>query len=146
MYVISKCLLGHNCKYDGGNNKNEEVIEFCRTHSYIAVCPETAGGLPAPRRAAEIRGECVIDREGRDLTHNFREGAYTCFLACLQEAVARGELIEGAILKANSPSCGYGEIYDGTFSGKLKEGNGIFAQILENDKIRIITEKEKIEW
>ena len=68
------------------------------------------------------------------------------FLACLQEAVARGELIEGAILKANSPSCGYGEIYDGTFSGKLKEGNGIFAQILENDKIRIITEKEKIEW
>ena len=146
MYVISKCLLGHNCKYDGGNNRNEAVIEFCRTHSYIAVCPETAGGLPAPRPPAEIRGKRVVDKEGRDLTFNFREGAYGSFLDCLQEAAAREEHIDGAILKANSPSCGYGQIYDGTFSGKLKAGNGIFAQILENDNIAIITEKEKIKW
>ena len=146
MFIISKCLLGENCKYDGGNNRNEKVIEFCKEHSYIAVCPEAAGKLPCPRPPAERLGEKVIDKEGKDVTHNFQEGAYRCFLECLQKAVRRGERLDGAILKANSPSCGYREIYDGTFTGTLVEGNGVFAQIVENDNIEIITEKENIKW
>lgn len=83
------------------------------------------------KTSAERSGEKVIDKEGKDVTHNFQEGAYRCFLECLQEAVRRGERLDGAILKANSPSCGYREIYDGTFTGTLVEGNGVFAQIVE---------------
>ena len=146
MYIISKCLLGENCKYDGGNNRDEKVIEFCKTHSYIAVCPEMAGGLSCPRPSAERKGDEVIDEEGNNLTYKFRRGTYTAFLECLQEAVKRGERLDGAILKAHSPSCGFGEIYDGTFSGKLVKGNGVFAEALNTDNIAIITEKENIKW
>ena len=75
MFIISKCLLGENCKYDGGNNRNEKVIEFCKEHSNKALCPEAAGKHPCPRPPAERLGEKVIDKEGKDVTHNFQEGA-----------------------------------------------------------------------
>ena len=146
MFIVSKCLLGENCKYNGGNNRNEKVIEFCKTHSYIAVCPEETAKLPCPRPPAEKKGDKIIDKEGKDLTYDFRQGALRAFLACLQEAVERDERFEGAILKANSPSCGHGQIYDGTFTGTLTEGNGVFADIVETDNIKIITEKEITKW
>lgn len=146
MYIVSGCLLGHNCKYNGGNNANEEVIKFCETHRHVAVCPECAGKLPTPRPPAEIRGQRVINIEGKNVTEEFRTGAEISLNTALQLARITGEEIEGAILKANSPSCGYGQIYDGTFTGTLVEGNGIFAEMLHGEGIEIITEKETIKW
>lgn len=138
MYIVSRCLLGIDCKYDGGNNKNDEVIEFCRTHDYVTVCPETAAGLGAPREPAEIVpvGDeyfKVMDRKGRDLTRAFDEGAKLSLNSVLVEhgSRVRGTCkVEGAILKANSPSCGTGAVYDGSFTGNLTGGNGIFADKL----------------
>jgi uncharacterized protein YbbK (DUF523 family) len=138
MYIVSRCLLGCNCKYNGGNNRNEDVIEFCRTHDYITVCPEPAAGLPAPRQPAEIVPVedgyfKVLDREGNDLTRAFDYGAELSLKSALVEhgSRVRGTCrIEGAILKANSPSCGSGFIYDGTFSGRLTGGNGMFTDKL----------------
>jgi uncharacterized protein YbbK (DUF523 family) len=138
MYIISRCLLGFDCKYDGGNNRNDDVIEFCKEHDYITVCPETAAGLPSPREPAEIVpvGEeyfKVMDRAGNDLTRAFDEGAGFSLSSVLVEHGSRRRgtcRIEGAILKARSPSCGSGMIYDGTFSGTLTGGNGLFTDKL----------------
>ena len=146
MYVISRCLLGCNCKYNGGNNEAPEVISFCRNHSYVSVCPETAGGLPSPRPPAEKTGDRIIDKEGTDMTEAFVRGAEISLSECLSAAEAEGKKIEGAILKANSPSCGAGKIYDGTFSGTLTDGYGVFASKLAQLGIEVITEKEKIKW
>ena len=146
MYIVSACLLGQNCKYDGENNLNEEVVEFCKNHKYITVCPESAGKLPAPRPPAEKVGGRIVDKDGKDVTDAFLRGADISLKSCIEMARISGEEIEGAILKANSPSCGVGQIYDGTFSGTLTEGNGAFAGMLKRLGIEIITEKEKIKW
>ena len=146
MYIVSACLLGQNCKYNGGNNRSEEVVEFCKTHKYVTVCPESAGKLPAPRPPAEKVGGRIVDKEGKDLTDAFLRGADISLKSCIEMARISGEEIEGAILKANSPSCGVGQIYDGTFSGTLTEGDGVFAGMLKRLGIEIITEKEKIKW
>ena len=144
MYIVSGCLLGHKCKYDGGDNRNEDVVRFCQDHRYVVVCPERAGGLPCPRPPAERMGEKVVSREGEDVTEAFLRGARISLASCLKMAELAGEEIEGAILKANSPSCGRGWIYDGTFSGRLAEGDGVFASMLAARGIEVITEKEKI--
>lgn len=146
MYIVSACLLGQNCKYNGGNNRNEDVVEFCRTHKYVTVCPESAGRLPSPRPPAEKVGSKMMDKNGNDLTEAFIRGAEISLKSCMEMARLSGEEIEGAILKANSPSCGVGHIYDGTFSGTLTEGNGVFAGMLRRLGIETITEKEKIKW
>lgn len=146
MYIISGCLLGHNCKYNGGNNRNEDVIRFCEEHEYLVVCPESAGNLPTPRPPAEKVGNRILNSEGEDVTEKFLKGAEISFKICMQMAAMKNEPIEGAILKANSPSCGFGKIYDGTFSGTLVDGNGVFASMLLAQGIEIITEKEKIKW
>lgn len=146
MYIISGCLLGHNCKYNGGSNRCEAVLEFCRTHKYVTVCPESAAQLPKPRPPAERLGDRILDREGKDLTDAFRKGAEVSWQICTKAAELAGEPLEGAILKANSPSCGFGKIYDGTFSGSLTDGNGVFAALLDRHRIEVMTEKEKIEW
>ena len=150
MYVISRCLLGYNCKYNGGNNLCEDVVKFTQSHSYITICPETAGGLKAPREPAEqIYKEDgsfgVISRSGEDVSEAFVRGAETELKRLLKEASEKGETIEGAILKANSPSCGYGRIYDGSFSKKTVPGNGVFAELLSREGVEIITEQELIE-
>lgn len=142
MYIVSACLLGRNCKYDGGNNENRQVIEFCRNHKYLAVCPEVAGKLSTPRIPAEIREKRVVDREGKDLTENFLTGARISMEEAVKEAERYGEPIEGAILKSKSPSCGFGKIYDGTFTATLTEGKGIFAELVESRGIPVMTEKE----
>ncbi|MGN0658485.1 MAG: DUF523 domain-containing protein [Emergencia sp.] len=142
MYLISRCLLGANCKYNGGNNYCQEIVDFCKSHSCTGVCPEGVSGLPVPRPPAEHVGGRIVDREGKDVTAFFEKGAALSLDQALKEAERRGEEIEGAILKANSPSCGSGVIYDGTFSGTLTEGNGCFAQMLINRGIKVISEKE----
>lgn len=142
MFIISRCLLGFNCKYNGGNNIDPDVVEFCRTHDYVTVCPETAAGLETPRAPAEITfAEVtdnrirfrVMDRDGRDLSDAFDYGARLSLASVLTEAGSRAErrgIIEGAILKSHSPSCGSGKVYDGTFSGTLTKGLGVFTDKL----------------
>ena len=145
MYIISKCLLGENCKYNGANNLSEDVVQFCKNHTFTSVCPETCGGLKAPRDPAEIvRSEDgffrVIDASGKDLTENFLSGAEKELDNSIRTAEKMGESIEGAILKANSPSCGAGKVYDGSFSRTLVEGDGIFAGRLRELGIEIANE------
>lgn len=142
MYIISGCLLGQNCKYSGGNNYNEAVVEFSKTKKYISVCPECAGGLPCPRPPAERQGSRIINKEGMDVTEAFEKGANLSMGTCVTLSGATGQTLEGAILKANSPSCGCGTIYDGTFSGTLTEGNGVFTEKLMSRNIPVITEKD----
>ena len=143
MYIISGCLLGHNCKYNGGNNRNEDVIKFCKNKKYVVICPESAGKLPQPRPPAERIGDRIIDREGRDVTEAFCRGAEISMKISLTAAAREGETIEGAILKANSPSCGSGKIYDGTFTGSLTSGDGVFTEMLKKKNIRVITEHDR---
>lgn len=145
MYIISKCLLGVNCKYNGANNLSEDVVQFCKSHTYTAVCPESCGGLRAPRDPAEIvRSQDgsfrVVDASGKDLTDKFISGAAQELDSSIRAAEDRGETIEGAILKANSPSCGAGAIYDGSFSHTIVEGDGIFAGRLRELGIEIANE------
>lgn len=138
MYIISRCLLGCNCKYNGGNNKNDDVIEFCKTRDYVTICPETDAGLTSPRAPAEIQMPCsgefrVTDREGNDLTEQFMMGAEISLQAVMDKlkAIGKDAVIEGAILKANSPSCGSGIIYDGSFTGNKTPGDGMFTALLK---------------
>lgn len=142
MYLVSACLLGQDSKYNGGNNRNEAVIRFAERHSVFPVCPETTGGLPVPRPPAERVGKRVVNREGEDVTVQFLAGARSTLSIALAEAERRGERLEGAILKANSPSCGSGVIYDGTFTGNIIDGNGCFTELLNELGIKVITEKE----
>ncbi|MEG0830545.1 MAG: DUF523 domain-containing protein [Anaerovoracaceae bacterium] len=144
MYLISACLLGENCKYNGGNNRCQWVVDFAETHSYFSICPETRAGLPSPRPPAEIRGDQVVDREGKDLTEAFINGARDAFEDGQKAAQEAGEFIEGAILKAKSPSCGCENIYDGTFTKKLVKGDGHLARLVKEKGIMVITEKENI--
>ena len=142
MYIISSCLLGHNCKYNGGNNRCQEVIDFCQQKKYVVVCPESAAKLPCPRPPAERQGRRIVDKEGKNLTEAFEKGAALSLGTCRTIADCTGEALEGAILKANSPSCGCGKIYDGTFTGTLTEGDGDFAQMLKEEGIPVISEKD----
>ena len=133
--LVSACLLGENCKYNGGNNYCEEVAKLAEEHTLMPVCPEYFGGLPIPRPPAEIVDGIVVNKEGEVITGKFLDGAEkTQYIA--EEAGCRI-----AILKENSPSCGFGRIYDGTFTGTLTNGNGITAQRLYNSGITVIGEK-----
>lgn len=142
MYIISSCLLGHNCKYNGGNNRCQEVVDFCEQKKHVVVCPEGAARLPVPRPPAERQGRRIVDKEGKDVTEAFEKGAVLSLGTCRMAADCSGEPLEGAILKANSPSCGCGKIYDGTFTGTLTEGDGVFAQMLVEEGIPVISEKD----
>lgn len=145
MYIISACLVGENCKYNGGNNRCQWVVDFAENHSHVLVCPETEGGLEAPRPPAEIVGDKVINSEGKDVTAEFYGGAECSYNRAVAAAEAAGEPLEGAILKAKSPSCGRDRIYDGTFSKTLTDGDGLFVRLMKKDNIKVITEKENIE-
>lgn len=111
-------------------------------HHCCIVCPELAARLPIPRAPAEKQGDRIVDRDGQDLTTAFRDGALVSWNRAQREAEKVGEAIEGAILKANSPSCGSGMIYDGSFSGTLIPGDGVFAAMLKENNISVYTEKE----
>ena len=134
--LVSACLLGESCRWDGGTNRNEAVIRFCEGQEVIPVCPECAGGLGTPRLPSEIRDGIVVNREGASVDAAFREGAARCL------AEAAGKEVALAILKARSPSCGTGQIYDGSFTGTLTAGDGVFAALLKAQGIRVISEKD----
>ncbi len=142
MYVISACLAGVNCKYSGGNNERPWIKEYLEGKDYLLVCPEALGGLPTPRPPAEFVDGRVLDRDGKDVTANFFCGAEKTLEQAEKKAAELGQKIELAILKANSPSCGSGKIYDGTFSGVLIDGDGIFAEMLKKRGIPVVTEEE----
>lgn len=132
--LVSACLLGENCKYSSGNNKCDEIIELGKRHKLIPVCPECFGGLPIPRVPSEIKNGRVYAKTGEDLTEAFEDGAEKSLY------VAEESGCQLAILKERSPSCGFGEIYDGSFSGKTIQGNGITAQLLYDHGIVILGE------
>ena len=133
--LVSACLLGVNCKYNGGNNYDPKVEEFLKDYDPVLICPEQMGGLPTPRVPSEIKGDRVINKDGEDVTDKFVLGAEeTLFIAKKYD-------IKKALLKAKSPSCGNGKIYDGTFSDTLIEGDGITTKLLKENGIEIITLK-----
>ena len=132
--LVSACLLGNNCKYDGGNNKNDKVLEYLKDKEVIPICPEIMGGLPTPRVPSEILDDKVISKDGVDVTNSFIKGANeVLYLAKLFN-------VKKALLKAKSPSCGVGEIYDGTFTHTKINGNGITASALKDNGIEVLTE------
>lgn len=140
MILVSACLLGINCKYDGGNNFNQKVFDLVKEGKAIPVCPEQLGGLKTPRIPSEIKltneKRCVINSEGEDVTENFEKGA----IEVLNLAKELG--IKKAILKSKSPSCGVNKIYSGNFDRQLVDGNGITADLLIKNGIEVITPDE----
>ncbi len=135
--LVSACLLGIRCRYDGKSKPNKEVIELKTRFDFIPVCPEQLGGLPTPRFKSEIRSDGrVINEKGEDWTEHFIRGAEEVL------NIARMLNIKKAILKERSPSCGVNEIYDGTFRGKRMRGKGITTRLLEEKGIEVISEEE----
>ena len=134
--LISACLLGVNCKYNGGNNYIPRMEQLRERYELVPVCPETWGGLTAPRPPAERVGDRVLDREGRDVTAAFQEGARRALAAALERGCRK------ALLKERSPSCGAGWIYDGTFTGTLVPGDGLAAALLRSHGVELWGESE----
>jgi len=134
--LVSACLLGANCRYDGGNNLRSQVIELLKAHTLIPVCPEQLGGLPTPRPPVEWQRERAMNNQETDCTMQFHRGA--------EEALRIAQLYDCklAVLKAKSPSCGNRQIYDGTFSGVLVDGAGGTAKLLQEHGITVINETE----
>lgn len=144
--IVSACLLGSNCKYNGGNNYNEELVEFLRGKEIIEICPESMGGLETPRVPSEIEngktaedvlnGEgLVISKLGVDVTAEFVLGAMKSL------EIAKENNIELAILKESSPSCGSRFVYDGNFEGTKIEGRGLTAELFTQYGIRVVSEE-----
>lgn len=134
--LISACLLGCACRYDGKSKPHPLVPKLRAKHTLIPVCPEIYGGLPTPRPPSEIVGTRVQNRFGEDVTDAYTRGA----LETLRLAKQLGCSV--AVLKKNSPSCGKGHVYDGSFSGTLIQGDGITAALLTNNGITVYTEDE----
>jgi len=139
MILVSACLLGVNCQYNGESDFTKELLEFLKNKGeFIAVCPEVLGGLPIPRDGAEIVGGKVKTAKGKDVTKEFLSGAEKVL------KIAKENNVDLAILKAKSPSCGVSTIYDGTFSRKLIKGDGVTAALLRKNGIKVMTEKDLI--
>ncbi|MBQ1821606.1 MAG: DUF523 domain-containing protein [Clostridia bacterium] len=133
MIIVSACLAGYRCRYDGKTNPDESVVALVKRGEAIPVCPEMLGGLPCPRIPSErtADGTRVLMRDGSDVTGAFKRGA--------EETLRMARLYgcDRAILKARSPSCGCGTIYDGTFSGTLREGSGVTAELLMQNGVPV---------
>lgn len=123
-YVVSACLAGMNCRYDGGSNPVAAVVDLYEKGLALAICPESLGGLKAPRLPCERKNGRIIKADGEDMSAAFLAGAEIALKMALNSGC------EKAILKSRSPSCGYGKIYDGTFSKRLSPGNGVWAAML----------------
>ena len=146
MKLISACLCGINCKYNGANNSHPCFLELLQQGELLPVCPEQLGGLPTPRLACEILGGSgaeviqgqaqVINKAGKDLSAFFIKGAQVS----LQQAQQAG--VSEAILQSRSPSCGCGKIYDGTFTGKLITGDGVTAALLKMNGIKVWNDED----
>jgi uncharacterized protein YbbK (DUF523 family) len=134
--LISACLSGLNCKYDGTNNYNEKVMEIIKNNDVILICPEQLGGLTTPRLPSERVNNKVINSEGVDVTYEYSRGAEEVLKLCKELNIKK------AILKSRSPSCGKGLIYDGTFTHNKITGNGITTDLLLKNNIEVITEED----
>lgn len=144
--LVSACLCGVNCKYNGKNNLNPVFLELLKMGRLLPVCPEQLGGLPTPRPATEIAGGTgkdiiegrarVISEEGKDVTSYFLKGAQETLQIALQAEVT------GAILQRRSPSCGVDKIYDGTFSQRLINGDGVTAALLKKHGIKVYNDQD----
>lgn len=130
--AVSACLLGENCKYNGGNNYNKKLVNFVESYEVIAMCPEVLGGLAIPRPPAEIVNGLVRQKNGISVDNEFKKGAQKAL------NIIKKNKIGLVILQSRSPSCGVNNIYDGSFTGKLIEGKGAFARILEENNIEVI--------
>ena len=135
MRLCSACLLGIDCKWDGKSKPNEKVVELSRREILIPICPEQLGGLPTPREPSEQLGDKVTTKSGKDVTEQYSRGANETL------KIARFYKIKKAILKQKSPSCGCGKTYDGTFTGKLIDGDGVTTALLKRNGIEVITEE-----
>ena len=133
--MVSACLLGDNVKYDGGNNYQEDLVKFLENYEVIKICPEVMGGLEIPRIPSEIVGNKVINQKGIDVTDSYLKGARKVL------EIALNNNIKVAILKKNSPSCGSGYIYDGTFTHTLISGDGITSKLLNENGIKVFNEE-----
>ena len=134
--LISACLAGENCKYNGGNNYTPLVEELKKRYELVFVCPECFGGLPIPHPPSERVGERVVAKTGEDVTDAFRLGAEKTL------EIAKAQGVTKAVLKERSPSCGYGAIYDGTFTGTVVPGSGVAAEMLAAAGVAIYGESE----
>lgn len=131
--LVSACLLGIFCRYDGCQHAEEKILQLCGHYHAIPVCPEQLGGLSTPRDAVELCSGRAVTREGVDVTEAFTRGA---------EQVVRIARLSGArlaILQPRSPSCGVGRIYDGTFSGTLKDGHGMLVRTLLEEGCLVVS-------
>ena len=134
--IVSGCLLGIQCRYKGDGKMNEKILALAQKHTLICVCPEQMGGLATPRPPAEQKDGRVLTQDGSDVTEQYQKGA---------EAVLRMAQLnhaDFAILKARSPSCGSGIVYDGTFTGTRVSGDGVCAALLKKNGIPVYTEEE----
>ena len=136
--LISACLAGINCKFNGENNLLDSGVldEISKKYHLLFVCPEVFGGLSTPREPAEIKGGLVVTKRAKDVSENFKFGAEICL------KIAKLNGCKKAILKARSPSCGSGQIYDGSFSKKLIFGDGVAAKMLKENGILVFSEDE----
>ena len=133
--LVSACLLGENCKYNGGNNLRQQVLALGQEHELIPVCPEVAAGLGIPRIPIEIRDGEVVRRDGVSVDQAIREAVENLLAKLPQD-------LDLCVLKARSPTCGVHQIYDGTFTGTLVDGAGVLAQALENAGFRVVDDEE----
>ena len=136
--LISRCLLGEKCRYDGKSKPlpAETLRALRERYDLIPVCPEVLGGLPTPRTPSERQGDRVVMKTGADVTKEYRRGAEAALQAAQENHVC------AAFLKERSPSCGKGKIYDGTFTGTLTNGNGVTAEVLLNAGFTVYGESE----
>ena len=134
--LCSACLLGIKCRYDGKSKEDKKVLALAKKEFLIPVCPEQLGGLPTPRESSERKGDKVFTKSGKDIVGALKRGA--------EEVLKLAKLFNAkeAIFKQKSPSCGCGEIYDGTFSGKIIKGDGITTELLKKNGIKVITEED----
>ncbi|MBQ3295415.1 MAG: DUF523 domain-containing protein [Erysipelotrichaceae bacterium] len=131
---ISACLMGYKYRYDGTHRKNEELLDILKGHELIPVCPELCSGFSVPHDPIELKGDRAYLKDGSDVTDKLMKG---CDLSL--EKIKNCDLV---ILKTKSPSCGYKKIYDGSFSGKLIDGNGMFARSCLENNIRVFSEND----
>ena len=130
--LVSACLLGENCKYNGGNNYNPAVVEFVKGKEVLTICLEMMAGMGCPRTPIEIVNGVLMDRDGNNVDAAMREA-----VAKAMELI-RKEDIQCAVMQSRSPTCGVNQIYDGSFSGKLIDGSGVLAQALKKAGYRVI--------
>lgn len=134
--LVSACLMGYDCRYKGDNCKNQDVLALGKDNILIPVCPEQLGGLSTPRMPAERVGDRVVTPSGVDVTEQYQRGA------SIAVDIAKQNAVDYCVMKANSPSCGKGMIYDGTFSGNKVVGNGVTVEKLLLEGFTVLTEND----